>query len=56
MFLACDNKKLIIDKHCFQALAKTMLEKQWTSQPIAHKEGETQKNTHGIDELKVTVG
>ena len=33
-----------------------MLEKQRTSQPVAHKEGEAPKNTYVIDEPKVTVG
>jgi len=47
---------LIIDKQSFQALAKTMLEKQRTSQTVAHKEGEAQKNTYVIVEPKVTVG
>ena len=62
MFLACDKKSklnnilLIIDKQCFQALAKTMLEKQRTSQPVIHKDGEAQKNNYVIDEPKVTVG
>ena len=42
----------------FQDLAKTMLEKQRTNPPVAHKEaGEAQKNTAaGIDKHKVTVG
>jgi len=47
---------LTINKQCFQALAKTMLEKQRTNQPVAQKEGEAPKSTAGIDEHKDTVG
>ena len=51
------NKILLtINKQCFQALAKTLLEKQRTDQPVTHKQGEAPKSTAGIDEHKDTVG
>ena len=46
---------LIIDKHCFQVLAKTMLQKQRTN-PVSHKEAEVHNNTTKIDVPKVTLG
>ena len=44
---------LIIDKHCFQVLAKTMLQKQQTN-PVSHKKAEVHNNTTEIDVPKVS--
>ena len=44
----------LINNDCFQALAKTMLKKQRTNQPVAHKE--VPLNIAGTDEPKVTNG